>query len=100
MKFEFMEKHQGSCSVEKMAAVLEVSRSGYCAWLSSPRSVHNRMAEVLVEAISAIQKRLRFRDGAKPMVQAPKRLRYGANHKRVARFIKQNGLQVRSQRTL
>lgn len=95
MKFEFMARHQESHSVGKMARMLEVSRSGYYAWLSSRRDERNPVDADLVDVISSIQKDLRYRYGAKRMAWELKRRGYAVNHKRVARLMKENGLQAR-----
>ena len=38
MKHRFMGEHRGIHSVERMAGVLEVSRSGYYSWLNRDQS--------------------------------------------------------------
>ena len=50
--------------VEKMARVLEVSRSGYYAWVKRGKSLREKRNETLVEQISDIQKNVaKFRYG-------------------------------------
>ena len=47
MRFGFLAKHRGIWPVVSMCEVLDVSRSGFYAWLSRPRSQHSRDDEVL-----------------------------------------------------
>ncbi len=51
MKYRFMAKQRGAHSVGKMAKVLEVSRSGYHAWLGRAASRRQGAEEELTEEI-------------------------------------------------
>ena len=48
MKFRFMREHQESHSVELMARILGVSRSGYYAWLGRKPSDREQENDALV----------------------------------------------------
>ena len=39
MKFDFFAKHRGAWPIETLCEAIGVSRSGFYAWLSRPRSV-------------------------------------------------------------
>lgn len=49
MKFGFVAKYRGAWPVLMMCEALDVSRSGFYAWLSRPRSQHSLDDEVLAE---------------------------------------------------
>lgn len=95
MKFQFMEMHQETHRVGKMARLLNVSRSGYYAWRLKHRREQKEEGDDLVDVISSIQSDLRHSYGAKRMTAELKRRGYMVNHKRVARIMRENGLQVR-----
>jgi hypothetical protein len=56
MKYRFMAEQRGAHSVGKMAKVLEVSRSGYHAWVGRPSSRRQGAEAELTEQIREIQK--------------------------------------------
>ena len=47
MKFGFCAKHRGTWPVALMCEALDVSRSGFYAWLTRPRSLRSIVDEVL-----------------------------------------------------
>ena len=49
MKFGFVAKYRGAWPVLMMCEALDVSRSGFHAWLSRPRSQHSLDDDVLAE---------------------------------------------------
>ena len=98
MKYRFMEEHRGAHDVGKMAEVLGVSRSGYYAWLEREESPRDRSNRDLAEQIRRIQKKGRYCYGS-PRVSA--QLRREGNHvghNRVARVMREAGLQARPKR--
>jgi len=95
MKYRFIDEQRGTHGVEKMAEVLGVSRSGYYAWVERPESERDRANEDLAERIRQIQSEVKYRYGT-PRVTA-KLAREGkrVGHNRVARIMRENGLQAR-----
>mgnify|MGYP002400167859 CR=1 FL=1 len=98
MKYGFMDQQRGTHGVEKMAEVLGVSRSGYYAWVGRPQSERDRANEELAERIRKIQKRVKYRYGAPRMTAELSRDGGRAGHNRVARIMREHGLQARPKR--
>jgi putative transposase len=98
MKFQFMRDHQQTHSVEMMARMFSVSRSGYYAWGRRARSKRERSEEELLGMISEIQEDVRYCYGS-PRVTAELRKRgRRAGHNRVARLMRENGLGRRTRK--
>ena len=53
MKFAFIAKHRGIWPAEWMCGALGVSRGGFYAWLTRPRSVRSRADEELGAKVRA-----------------------------------------------
>ncbi len=98
MKYQFIARHRGTHSVERMARTLKVSRSGYYKWLGSSGSTHTHRDELLVGVISCIQKKAKRRYGSLRVTRALNRRGYHVGHNRVARLMRQNDLQARRRR--
>lgn len=98
MKYRFMKEQLGTHRVEKMAEVLGVSRSGYYAWLGRPESERDRANKDLAERIRQIQDRVKYRYGAPRMTAQLARDGSRVGHNRVARIMRENELQARTQR--
>lgn len=95
MKYAFIAGHRESHSVEKMAEMLQVSRSGYYAWRSRGLCPRDERNQELARVISQIQKEFRYRYGAKRMTKKLNRRGYAVGHMRVARLMKIGGMQAR-----
>ena len=98
MKYRFIKKHQGAHSVERMARMLGISRSGYYAWRIRPRSESVRTDERLVETIRTIQRGSDYTYGSPRVTAALRQRGYRVGHNRVARLLRLNGLGVRYKR--
>jgi putative transposase len=98
MKFRFMDAQRGTHRVEKMAEVLGVSRSGYYAWLGREESPRDRANRELVERIKEIQGEAKYRYGSPRVTEKLRREGSSAGHNRVARLMREHGLQARTPR--
>lgn len=98
MKYRFMAAQRGAHSVGKMAKVLEVSRSGYHAWLGRAVSQRQGAEAELTEQIQEIQRQAKRRYGSPRVTAALRRAGRRVGHNRVARIMKKNGLQARAKR--
>jgi len=98
MRYQFIREHREQFPLSSMCRVLEVSRSGYHAWLGRPKSKRAQENATLLEEIREIHEGSRKRYGS-PRVHATlrKRGRMCGRH-RVARLMRENGLCVRPKR--
>jgi len=95
MRFEFMKAHSEEFSIEKMAKVLKVSRSGYYEFIGrscSKRALENQR---LIEEIKKIHQDSRGTYGS-PRVHAElKRRGNYCSRKRVAKLMHQEKIQAK-----
>jgi putative transposase len=98
MKYHFMDGKRGIHSVERMAGVLGVSRSGYYAWQDRGESARRRANRDLAETIRGIQEKVKYRYGSPRVTEELRRAGMAVGHNRVARLMAHNGLQARTQR--
>ncbi len=94
-----MEREKAQHHIATMARVLGVSRSGFHARRVRPRSLRSFGNEILADLITKIHRESRGTYGA-PRVQAELRIAYDVRcgRKRVARLMRQHGLQGVSRR--
>ena len=59
MKFAFIRDHQAHFPVDRLCAVLKVSRSGFYAWKQRPTSAPAERRDQLVEPIRTVHKEAR-----------------------------------------
>jgi transposase InsO family protein len=96
MKYQFMEQQRRYHRVEKMARVLEVSRSGYYAWRTREASKRAQEDEALVAEILDIQENVaKYRYGSPRVTKELRRRGHNVGRKRVARLMRANGLNAR-----
>ena len=96
MKYRFMDQQKLYHRVEKMARVLEVSRSGYYAWVKREKSLREREDKKLVEQIRDIQNnKAKFRYGSPRITAELQKRGFCVGHNRVARLLRENELGAR-----
>ena len=91
-RYRFIRHHRGQYAVRRMCRVLDVSRSGYYAWLRRPLSRRAREDGVLVGVIADVHKRSHGTYGSPRVQQALAKLNYRCGRHRVARLMRQAGL--------
>jgi putative transposase len=98
VRFQFIRDHKGQFPVRRMCRVLEVSASGYYAWLSRPMSRREREDRRLVQVIKEVHKEKRGVYGS-PRVHAELKSK-GMHHgkKRVARLMRENGIRPKQEK--
>lgn len=85
-------------SVADLCALLSVARSGYYAWLKGRQSARARSNQLLLAEIRQAFKEHRGNYGSPRITAALRAKGQSANHKRVERLMRQDGLQGRSSR--
>jgi transposase InsO family protein len=98
MKFQFIERHQQAHSVELMARIFGVSRSGYYAWKSRPTCERSVMDQRLVEEIRAIQEECKYVYGSPRASEELRRRGYRVGENRVARLMRESKLGRRAKK--
>ena len=95
MKFTFIKQHSREFSIERMCDVLEVSRSGYYAWLKRGTSQRALQDRSLAQRIIEIFRRCLSRYGS-PRIHAELFFQgIRVSRKRVARLMQELGLRAR-----
>ena len=79
-------------SVKELCAVLEVTRSGYYAWLNGQETARQIANHLLVQQIRRVYREKKGRYGSPRVTQQLRREGQRCNHKRVERLMRQHGL--------
>ena len=98
MIFLFMHNHRSEFPIALMSEVLEVSRSGYYAWLRHSESKSKQDDKILLQEIHAIYQESHRTYGSPRIYRELKRR--GRNHgkKRIARLMRKDGLRAKTKR--
>ena len=91
--YRFMDLHQGEHRIATMARVLGVSRSGYYAWKTRPVSSRARTDELLKKEISRVHALHEGAYGAPRIHGELQRQGWKVSRKRVARLMRELGIQ-------
>jgi len=95
MRYPFIKEHAQQFSIQRMCRVLGVTRSGYYAWKAHGASPRLQANTQLIEQIRAEYARSRKTYGAPRIQIAMARKGVVCGHNRVARLMRQSGLQAR-----
>jgi putative transposase len=93
-----MARYRTEFSVEKMAEVLKVSRSGFYAWLKRPESGREKETRLLDALIRAEHERSKERSGSIKIAHALRAKGHSVGRKRVARRMRSMGLRSKVRR--
>jgi putative transposase len=85
--------HQAEYPIRLLCDVLGVSPSGYYAWVKRRPSARARANAALLEEIRRIHRDSREAYGVPNIQEEPRELGQQVNHKRIARLMRQDGLQ-------
>jgi putative transposase len=92
MKYQFIAEHRGTHSVEMMAKVLKVRRSGFYAWCKRVPSSRKLAETELVAQLRHIQTEMKHRYGSPRLTRELAARGTQVGHNRVARLIAKHGL--------
>jgi putative transposase len=98
MRFVFIRAHERIWHVRTMCRVLEVSRAGFYAWRARPLCDRVKGDWVLRDRIQKIQKEVKGRYGSPRVRMELRALGIRCSRKRVARLMREHGLQARRAR--
>ena len=98
MKFAFIAKHRHIWPVSRLCDALEVSRSGFHAWLSRPASAHQVYDERLLEQITQSFRRSDRTYGARRVWHDVLAEGFVCGLHRVERLMQVSGLRARPRR--
>jgi putative transposase len=98
VKFSFIQEHLCSFPIRKVCQVLEVSRSGYYAWLERPESARARRREELVVKVKAVHEETRGVYGSPRVHRALVAQGESICENTVARVMRQYEIRARTKR--
>jgi transposase InsO family protein len=98
VKYAFMRKHQNEFRLRSMCRVLQVSASGYYAWLARPESRRASEDRELVRHIQRIHSRSRQAYGTLKVHCALQDEGVACGKHRIARLRREHGIQTRRRR--
>ncbi len=93
MRFVFIRRHAGEFPLGRMCQILEVSPSGYYAWLRRPESRRSRDDRRLLTEIRAIHRQSRRTYGSPRIYRELCERKHRCGRHRVARLMRQDGLE-------
>jgi transposase InsO family protein len=93
MRFAFIRRHAGEYPLPWLCQVLDVSLSGYYAWLHRPESQRSQDDRRLLIEIRAIHRQSRRTYGSPRMHRELRARQYGCGRHRVARLMRRDGLE-------
>lgn len=93
MRFAFIRRHTGEFPLDVMCRVLEVSASGYYAWLHRPESRRSRDNRQLLIEIRAIHRQSHRRYGSPRVYRELRGRGRPCGRHRVARLMRRDGLE-------
>jgi putative transposase len=91
-----MKSYRSVFSIERMAAVLYVSRSGYYAWLSRPESRRKRRQRALDSRVRVCFRTSQDRSGSPKIYHALKQQGFACCRASVARSMRRQGLRSKT----
>lgn len=98
MRFAFIDAKRARWPISVMCRVLRVSRAGYYAWRTRPVGPRTRETRQLLTAIRASWERSRRNYGSPRVYEDLRAQGWRVSRKRVAKIMRQNGLQARRKR--
>jgi len=98
VKFRFVEEHRETFRIRKLCEVLQVSRSGFYAWLHRQPSGRAREDEAIAVQVREVHRRSREIYGSPRIYAELREEGKGWGRHRVARIMREEGLRARCAR--
>ena len=98
MRYEFVDRHSDRWKIGRMCSLLNLSRSGFYAWKTKPKSSRRMTNEKLVLEIRKIYDEGKGEYGSPTICQTLRQKGYQVNHKRIARLMRAIGLKSKTVR--
>ena len=95
MKFEFIRAEKARYPVRTLCAVLEVSRSGFYAWMRRPPSARAKERDKLLQEVRRVHVRHRGRYGSPRIFRELRKGGLQPGRHRIARLMRENGIVAR-----
>lgn len=95
MRYKFINENQNAISVQRMCAVLKVSRNSYYTWCHSAPTLRDHQNEEILERIREIHRQSRQTYGSPRMCDALRQEGLYCNHKRIARLMRLHGIRAK-----
>ena len=98
LRYRFIQQHCGQFAVATLCNVMQVTRSGYYAWLKRPKSNRSTQNEQLVKQIKDIHQQSRQTYGSPRIHDGLKDQGVVCSENRVARLMHQHGIAAQKKR--
>jgi len=98
VRFQFIAKHRGAWRVSDLCGALGVSRGGFYEWLGRPPSRHEQVDQQLLEQVRASFEQSDGTYGSPRVWRDLRACGYPCCRERVARLMREAGLQGRRPR--
>jgi len=95
MKYQFIREQQDQRDVQRLCAVLQVSRSAYYSWQQAAISARETQNQELVKRMTEIHQRSHRTYGSPRLCDALRQQGFCCNHKRVARLMRVHGIRAK-----
>lgn len=98
IRYYYIEANRGKYPIAKMVRWAKVSKSGYYAWRSRKPSLRDKSNNELLDIIKAIHEKSNKTYGSTRIVREISKKGINANHKRIERIMKENGIKGKARR--
>jgi putative transposase len=95
MKYRAIKDHAGRFDIRRMCRALEVSASGYYAWLKRPQSARHRQNRALLVEIRAAHERSQRNYGSPRITRELRALGRSCSENRIARLMRAQGIRAK-----
>jgi putative transposase len=98
MKYQFIENHRSAFAVEKMCRSLQISKSGYYAWRTRPKSNRDQANEKLDHHIRTIYQQSKGTYGSPRITGALNNQNIHCSENRLARRMRKNNIKAKTKK--